>query len=85
MHDLGLAAAHADRIVVMRSAAGSAPTDRPTDVLTAELLSDVYEHPIEVMRHPRTGGLVIVPWRDERALDDRRLADHIELSREEHP
>ena len=29
--------------------AGCAPTARPTDVLTAELLTEVYEHPVEVI------------------------------------
>lgn len=84
LHDLDIAAAHADVVVVLSD--GRIRAQGPPDlVCTSELLSDVYEHPIEVLRHPRTGGLVIVPWRDERTGDDRRLADHIELSREEHP
>lgn len=62
MHDLGLAAAYADRVVVLADgrirAIGS-----PDEVLTAPLLSEVYEHPIEVLRHPRTNDLIIVPDR----------------------
>jgi iron complex transport system ATP-binding protein len=65
MHDLGLAAAYADRVVVLDGgrvrAAGT-----PAEVLTAELLSDVYEHPIEVFEHPRTGELIVLPDRSGR-------------------
>ena len=35
----------------------------PDHVLTPGLLSDVYQHPIEVVRHPRTGALVVLPVR----------------------
>lgn len=63
MHDLGLAAAHADRVVVL--AGGSVAADgAPADVLTAPLLSEVYEHPIDVLRHPQDGRLLIVPGHD---------------------
>ena len=66
LHDLDLAAAYADASSCCPTAA-SARRARRARCCTAELLSDVYEHPIEVFRHPRTGGLVILPWRDERA------------------
>jgi iron complex transport system ATP-binding protein len=65
MHDLGLAAAYADRVVVLRDGAVRADGP-PAEVMTAELLSDVYEHPIEVLRHPRTGDLLVVPDRSAR-------------------
>jgi iron complex transport system ATP-binding protein len=80
LHDLDIAAAHADVVVVL--ADGRIRAQGPPDeVCTAELLSDVYEHPIEVLRHPRTGGLVILPWRESRvAASDR----YLDLSREEH-
>ena len=62
MHDLGLAAAHADRVVVL--AEGRIRADGPPDhVLTSELLSDVYQCPIEVVRHPRSDQLLVVPLR----------------------
>lgn len=35
----------------------------PAEVLTAELLTTVYEHEIEVLPHPRTGVPLIVPVR----------------------
>lgn len=58
LHDLNLAAAFCDRICVM--AGGRViVTGTPREVLTAELLSDVYEVEAEVMEHPRTGVPVI--------------------------
>ncbi len=72
LHDLGLAAAYADEVVVLargRVVAHGAPAD----VMTSELLSDVYEHPIEIMRHPRTGHLLVLPERnDTHAWEDHR-------------
>jgi iron complex transport system ATP-binding protein len=62
LHDLGLAAAHADRIVVL--ARGRVAADgAPGEVLSAELLSDVYGHAIEVFPHPRTGLPLVLPLR----------------------
>jgi iron complex transport system ATP-binding protein len=62
MHDLGLAAAHADRVVVL-SGGHVRAEGPPEQVLTSELLSEVYECPIEVVRHPRTDQLLVVPLR----------------------
>ncbi len=62
LHDLSLAAAHADRIVVLQGgqvvASGS-----PAEVCRADLLSAVYGHPLEVVAHPRTGVPLILPLR----------------------
>jgi iron complex transport system ATP-binding protein len=68
MHDLGVAAAHADQIVVMEQGRIRAH-GRPHAVLTAALLSDVYQHPIEVVAHPRTGRPLVLPVRDEPHVD----------------
>ncbi|MFJ5778729.1 heme ABC transporter ATP-binding protein [Streptomyces sp. NPDC093094] len=63
LHDLGLAAAYADRVAVLRAgrvaAAGS-----PAAVFTGPLLSEVYGRPVEVLAHPRTGTPMVVPVRD---------------------
>jgi iron complex transport system ATP-binding protein len=61
-HDLGMAAAWADRVVILDrgNIAGDGP---PSDVLTEELLSRVYHHGVEVIPHPRTGVPIIVPRR----------------------
>lgn len=62
LHDLGLAAAYADRIVLL-SAGTVAATGPPAEVLTEPLLSEVYRHPVEVFPHPRTGRPVVLPHR----------------------
>lgn len=62
LHDLSLAAAYADRIVLLQAgaikAAGSAE-----QVLTAENLREVYRYPVSVSRLPNSGELVITPLR----------------------
>ena len=63
MHDLGLAAAHADRVVVMAHGRIRA-VGTPAQVLSADLLSEVYECRIETLHHPRTGELLVLPNRD---------------------
>ncbi len=63
VHDLALAAAYATRVVLLSNGevVGDGP---PADVLTAERLSHVYEHPIAVVPHPTSGELVIQPERE---------------------
>lgn len=62
LHDLSLAAAYADRVCVLSR--GRVRADgAPTVVLTSELLSEVYEHPVDVIEH--AGSLVVVPVRRE--------------------
>ncbi|GAA0951028.1 heme ABC transporter ATP-binding protein [Actinocorallia libanotica] len=62
VHDLALAAAHADRVAVL-AGGRLAACGEPEEVLTAALLSEVYEHPIEVLPHPRGGRPLILPVR----------------------
>ncbi|RIQ23703.1 heme ABC transporter ATP-binding protein [Jiangella rhizosphaerae] len=62
LHDLNLAAAHADRVAVLAGGRVVA-TGTPAEVLGGDLLSDVYEHDVEVIAHPRTGTPVILPRR----------------------
>jgi iron complex transport system ATP-binding protein len=62
LHDLGVAAAYADRVVVLDRARVAA--DGPAAaVLTAERLSRVYNHPIDVIPHPASGVPLVVPRR----------------------
>lgn len=62
LHDLGIAAAYADSVAVLRAGrlAASGP---PREVLTTELLTDVYRHPVEVIDHPVTGAQLVLPLR----------------------
>ncbi|MGI5374944.1 heme ABC transporter ATP-binding protein [Streptomyces sp. CA-251387] len=62
LHDLGLAAAYAHRVALLcagRVAAGGPPAE----VFEERLLSDVYQQPVEVFPHPRTGAVLITPKR----------------------
>ncbi|WP_109525941.1 heme ABC transporter ATP-binding protein [Nocardia aurea] len=62
LHDLGIAAAYADRVAVLES--GRVAADGPPrEVLTTELLTRVYQHPVEVIDHPVTGAQLVLPVR----------------------
>ncbi|MFL9653315.1 heme ABC transporter ATP-binding protein [Streptomyces sp. PB17] len=62
LHDLALAAAYADRVAVLR-AGRIAAGGPPAEVFAEGLLSEVYDQPVEVFPHPRTGALLVVPRR----------------------
>jgi iron complex transport system ATP-binding protein len=58
LHDLTVAAAHADRVCVL--ADGRLRADGPPrDVMTPDLLGEVYGHPVDVVEH--RGRLVVLP------------------------
>ncbi|AZG44061.1 heme ABC transporter ATP-binding protein [Gordonia insulae] len=62
VHDLSLAAAYADQVALMKD--GRLLAHGPTrDVLTADLLSETYDHPVEIWDHPESGQPIIVPRR----------------------
>lgn len=62
LHDLGIAAAYADSVAVLQDGrlAASGP---PREVLTTDLLTRVYQHPVEVIDHPVTGAQLVLPLR----------------------
>ncbi|WP_214111231.1 heme ABC transporter ATP-binding protein [Acrocarpospora catenulata] len=62
LHDLGQAAAYADRVAVL-SQGEIAACGPPAEVFTDELLSEVYQHDVEVLPHPRTGVPMVVARR----------------------
>ncbi|MDX2936453.1 heme ABC transporter ATP-binding protein [Streptomyces ipomoeae] len=62
LHDLGLAAAYADRVAILRDGLIAADGP-PADVFEDGLLSEVYRQPVEVFPHPRTGVVLITPKR----------------------
>jgi len=59
LHDLNTAAAHASGIVVM-SRSRIAAQGPPHDVLEADLLAEVYDHPMQVVPHPLGGGPLVL-------------------------
>ncbi|MBB0245320.1 heme ABC transporter ATP-binding protein [Streptomyces alkaliphilus] len=65
LHDLALAAAYADRVVVLHD--GRIAADGPpAEVLTGGLIGEVYRQPVDVLRHPDTDAPLIVPVRAAR-------------------
>jgi iron complex transport system ATP-binding protein len=60
LHDLNLAAAHADRVAVL-SGGELVALGRPPEVMTAELLSEVFDYPISVTEHPVRRMPLILP------------------------
>ncbi|MFI1827002.1 heme ABC transporter ATP-binding protein [Streptomyces sp. NPDC020412] len=62
LHDLGLAAAYADRVAVL-AGGGVEAVGAPAKVLEPSLLTRVYREPVEVFPHPRSGTPVILPTR----------------------
>jgi heme transport system ATP-binding protein len=61
LHDLNLAATYADRVALLSR--GRVVTGPPEEVLTDRSLTEAYGHPMEVVRHPRTGAPVVLPRR----------------------
>jgi len=60
LHDLNLAARYADRLVAMRSGRLVADGD-PVDVLTPDLVEEVFGMPSQVQPDPVTGRPMVVP------------------------
>jgi iron complex transport system ATP-binding protein len=70
MHDLNLAAAHADRVAVLSRGRVSA-VGPPRAVLTSDLLSAVYEHRVDVLPHPQGNIPIVLPTRPARTTNGR--------------
>ncbi|WP_194860853.1 heme ABC transporter ATP-binding protein [Dietzia sp. SYD-A1] len=62
LHDLELAAAWSDRLVMISDGRIRAEGS-PEQVLTSELVEEVYQQPVVVDRHPVTGDLLVTPDR----------------------
>ena len=60
MHDLNLAARYADRVALMVNGEIRAE-GTPADVLTAELISQAYCLPVNVIDHPFAAGPLVLP------------------------
>ncbi len=60
VHDLNLAAGYAHRLAVL-SHGRLVACGTPTEVLTEALLTDVFEHPITVLKHPLRDCPLVLP------------------------
>lgn len=60
LHDLNLAAAYADRVALL-AGGRLAAIGRPWEVLTAETLSALFEHPIAIVPHPARDCPLVIP------------------------
>ena len=68
LHDLGLAATYADRLVVLDR--GLVVVDAPPrEALQAPLISQVYRQEVDVIRAPHGDGLLVVPIRRRPQVD----------------
>jgi len=62
LHDLGSAGACADRVALL-SEGRIVACGPPQEVLVAGVLSEVYRHEVDVLTHPTTGELLVLPRR----------------------
>lgn len=60
LHDLNAAAAYADQVILMGDGR-VVETGRPSQVLTARLLTEVYGHPLIVVDHPTRNCPLVLP------------------------
>ena len=68
LHDLNLAGAFADRIMVM-SEGEIVASGAPEEVLCPSLLSAVFNQPVMVVPHPQTGSPVVLPSYEAASLE----------------
>jgi iron complex transport system ATP-binding protein len=61
VHDLTLAAAYCDRLVLLAPGGTVAAEGTPNEILQSDVLSAVYGTEVEVFAHPRTGRPVVAP------------------------
>lgn len=59
LHDLNLAARYADKILLLMNK-GRHFLGTPDEVLTDEILSEAFDHPVRVIPHPGDGGGLLV-------------------------
>lgn len=86
LHDLALAAAWSDRMVMLSNSRVRAQGP-PASVLTSELIEEVYQQAVLIHRHPVTGDLLVTPdrrgvrdWRRVRLLSSQGLDVPIPVS-----
>lgn len=63
LHDLALASAYADRMLLLADGAVVA-IGAPEEVLTSERVGAVYDHPVHVIANPSGPGVLVLPVRE---------------------
>lgn len=63
LHDLNQAARYASHLIVMKDG-GVVTAGPPAEILTAELIDEVYELPCRIMADPETGAPMVIPKAD---------------------
>ncbi len=72
LHDLNLACRYATHLVAMKGAGGVVAEGAPADVITAELVEDVYGLACRVVPDPECGTPLVIPRKSGRGA--RRTA-----------
>ncbi|WP_308258649.1 ABC transporter ATP-binding protein [Saccharothrix obliqua] len=67
LHDLNQACRYATHLIAMKPGEGVVAQGRPADIVTAELVEDVFGLPCRVIPDPETETPLIVPLRRQRA------------------
>ena len=66
IHDLNLAAQYSDNIIILKN--GQKLTEgSPFEVLTEEIIFDAFDHPVNIIPHPKTECPLII---SERVFDN---------------
>lgn len=73
LHDLTLAAAYADTVVLLNDGQ-VVDQGPPAQVFQASVLTEVYNYPIEVFAHPNSADILVVPRRNYQQL----ATNHVE-------
>ncbi|PXY38140.1 ABC transporter ATP-binding protein [Prauserella flavalba] len=77
LHDLNQACRYGTHLIVMRPGGEIAAQGNPSEIITAELVEDVFGLPCRVIDDPETGTPLIVPnARKKRSEDDGPVAVH---------
>ena len=86
LHDLNQAARYADHLIVMRDG-DVVTTGAPAEIITAELIDEVFELRALVLPDPVTGTPTVVPLdpRRPRANSDARPDQDTQANEEENP
>jgi iron complex transport system ATP-binding protein len=66
LHDLNLACRYATHLIAMKPGGRIVAQGHPTDIVTAELVEDVFGLPCRVIADPETGTPLVVPARRAR-------------------